>query len=100
MIDLLVEREIRQAVTVVRQKNVFTFKIFLDSLKTLSDIRRRPGIGEGDVPIVDITVKKLQVFAALGQDEIVGMCFVVVQEMSLTECAPKPDMNSLCPKCA
>jgi len=40
----------------------------------------RSGLGEGDVPVVDVTVEQLEVFAAVGERKVVGDTFVVVQK--------------------
>ena len=40
-----------------------------------------PRLGESDVPVVDVTVKQLEVFATVGERKVVGDTFVVVQKI-------------------
>src|SRR5262245_52741455 len=83
--NLIVKGHVSETVAVVREKHIFALQVLFDCFETLSDISRGTGIGESDVPIVDITVEKLKVLASLPQDKIVRKTFVVVQKVILNE---------------
>src|SRR5262249_30829874 len=85
MVDLIIKRQISEAVAVVGEKHVFALYVLFNRLETLSDIGCGAGIDESDVPIVDIAVEKLEILASLPQDKIVGKAFIVVQKIVFDE---------------
>jgi hypothetical protein len=65
------KRQIRQAVAIIRQKQLVIANIFFDRAQPLTDIRPHARVGKGDLPVVDVAARKLEVFATMGQDEVV-----------------------------
>src|SRR5262245_55844966 len=84
-VDLVIKRQVGETIAVVGKKHILALQVLFDRLKPLSDIGRGAGVGESDVPIVDIAVEKLKVLAAFPQDKIVGKTFIVVQKIILDE---------------
>src|SRR4051794_11039039 len=81
MLQLLRQREVGQTVTVVRQEFFFPVQIFLDCLQAHSDVGADSGIGEGDAPVVNVTVQQLQILGSAAQDEIIRSALVVIEEI-------------------
>src|SRR5438874_1982614 len=59
MVELLRQRKVSEAVTIVGQKFVFSVQIFFDSLQALTDIGVNPGVRESDSPVLDVAVEQL-----------------------------------------
>src|SRR5262249_49300824 len=83
VLDVVTEWEVRQPVTVVRQKHLFSVQVRLDSLEPLSDIRLDSRVDKRNVPVVDIAIHQLEFFTPVGQDKVVRHTFVVIQEIVL-----------------
>ena len=62
--------------------------MLLHCLQSLSDVRIDPGVHESDAPVLDVAVQQFQVLAALGQNEVIGGAFVVVEKVVLDDVRP------------
>ena len=56
-VDKLREVQIRQAVRIIRQKHLVVAEVFFDRQQPLADVTRRAGVGERDLPIVDVAAQ-------------------------------------------
>src|ERR1041385_8045979 len=85
MVNLFIERQVSKAVAIISEEHLFTIEVFLHCFKTLPNIRPCARIGKSDIPIIDITIEKLQILAALGQNKVIIDAFVVIEEVVLDE---------------
>src|SRR5262245_17436627 len=83
VLDVPVQRQVRQPVAVVRQEHRLSPEVGLDGLQPLPDVGGDAGVDERDVPVVDVAVEQAELLAALGEDEVVGDALVVVEEVVL-----------------
>src|SRR5580704_4653013 len=81
VIHLLCKRQVGQAIAVVGQEFFFSLQVSLHLLQALTDVGTDPRIREGDIPILNITVKQLDILGPGGQDEVVGGTLIVVQKI-------------------
>ena len=79
--DVLVERQVAQAVGVVGQEHLLALQILAHAQQALADVGMQAGVDEGDAPVVDVARQQLDLLAALGQHEVVRHALVVVEEV-------------------
>src|SRR5581483_2458312 len=63
-IDLLRQLQVRQAIAVIGEERLFAFEIFPNRQEPLADVGINARVSERDVPVLDVTVEKPQIFAA------------------------------------
>src|SRR2546426_2153312 len=85
MLQLRRERQVGEAVAVVREELLLTGEMWLDGLEALPDVRADPRVDEGDSPIADIALQELEPPPALAQHEVIRDAFVIVPEVALDE---------------
>src|SRR2546428_172900 len=85
MLKLRRERQVGEAVAVVREELLLTGEMWLDGLEALPDVRVDPRVDEGDSPIADIALQELEPPPALAQHEVIRDAFVIVPEVALDE---------------
>src|SRR2546426_4109571 len=85
MLKLRRERQVGEAVAVVREELLLTGEMWLDGLEALPDVRADPRVDEGDSPIADVALQELEPPPALAQHEVVRDAFVIVPEVALDE---------------
>ena len=83
LVDDVVEGSIGQHVAVIRQEDLVVVEVSPHSPQPLTDSGVDAGVDEGDAPLADVAAEQFDVFSALGQDEVVGVGLVVVQEVVL-----------------
>jgi hypothetical protein len=88
---VLIERQVCETVSVIREEDLFAGEIRLDGLQPLADVGPESRIDEGDVPVFDVAVEKAEILAAVGQHEVVGDALVVIQEISLDDIRLVPE---------
>src|SRR5579859_243406 len=81
MFDVTRKRQIRKAVTVIREKRFFPFQILLDRFEALPHVGRDAGVGEGDAPVMNIPIYQVDILSASGEDKIVGDIFIIFHEV-------------------
>src|SRR5580700_8764646 len=74
--------QVGETVGVISEEDFFLANVFLHGFQALADIRIDPGVGEGDIPIVNVAIREQNFFAAFGKNEIVGEALFVIQEKS------------------
>src|SRR4029453_17555094 len=83
VVQVLVEWNIGQAVAVVRQKLGIVAEIALDSFQPLANVRVHSGLGERDLPAIDVAAEQPDGPTPFGQLEVGGEALVVVEEVLL-----------------
>src|SRR5262249_22570078 len=78
VVDLLVEWQIGDAIAIVGEELIFAFKVLLHGFQPHTYIGANFSIGKRDSPIVNIAIDELQIFATVGQHEIIRSAFVVI----------------------
>src|SRR5690606_16379102 len=86
--DVLVERQIGQAVSVVGEELRLVLEITPYTSQPLTNVRMQPGVDERDAPFVEIRAFELDLLAALRQCKIVRHAFVVIEEVFADQIAP------------
>ena len=86
-VQVVRQPQIGQPVGIVRQELVLAMQVGLDTHQPLADGRLRPGVGEGDVPVVDVRAQQPDVTAAAAQHEVVRGPLLVVEEVLLDDLA-------------
>jgi len=94
VLQLLRKRKVGKAVAVVGQKFLFALQILLHHLQAHPDVGIDSGIGEGNAPIVDITVQQFKILGAARQDKVVRGAFVVVEEVVLDGIGAMPQAEN------
>src|SRR5882672_530748 len=64
--QLLRERQIGKAVTIVGQELLFSVEVLLDCLQPLADVGIDSRICKGNLPVLDVAVKQFQLFPTAG----------------------------------
>src|SRR4029453_2347948 len=65
------ERDIAQAVAVIREKHVVALQVGFYCFEPLADVGVSPRLHEGDRPVVDITAQKVDTLPTLRPDKII-----------------------------
>src|SRR5262249_37026751 len=86
--------EISKAISIIRQKYLLVRHIFLHRQQPLSYVRPDAGIGERDLPIMDIAVGKFQALAAFGENEVVRQTFIVIKKVLLDQVTAIPEAKN------
>src|SRR3989475_1836233 len=83
MLEFRRQRQVGQAVGVVREELTFAGEVRLDGAEALPDARVDPRIDERDTPIADVALQELEPPTALAQYEVVRNALVVIAEVGL-----------------
>src|SRR3989454_11636004 len=83
MLEFRRQRQVRQAVGVVREELTLTGEVRLDRAEALPNGRVDPRIDERDTPIADVALQELEPPTALAQDEVIRDALVVIAEVVL-----------------
>src|SRR5215469_5751714 len=78
VLDLLKQGEVSQSVTVIHKKFFFALQVLFNRFQSLPEIGIDSRVCEGDSPVADVAVEKLQLLPAPPQDKVVSRAFVVV----------------------
>ena len=81
--QLLRQREVGEAITIVSQKFLLSIQISLYCLQSLADIRIDPSVRERNAPVVSVAIKQLYLLASTGQDKIVRGALTIIEEILL-----------------
>src|SRR5438477_9690530 len=65
VLDHLRQAQVRKTVRVIGQKNLVVAQEFLHRAKALPDIRVEAGVGEGNIPVLDVVRQQLQLLTAV-----------------------------------
>src|ERR1700681_210681 len=80
-LDIPIQRQIRQPVGIVGQKDRFAFDVLAYSKQTLADVAVQPGINEGDTPLVQIVAVQVNLSSALAHREIVRHGLRIIEKV-------------------
>src|SRR5438093_4108383 len=83
MLEFRRQRQVRQAVGVVREELTLTGEVRLDRAEALPNGRVDPRIDERDTPIAHVALQELEPPTALAQDEVIRDALVVIAEVVL-----------------
>ena len=83
LLDELVEGSVGEEVAVIREKDLVVADVVPDGFQALADVSVDAGIGEGDLPVLDVGALELEAPAPVREGEVVRERLVVLQKVAL-----------------
>jgi hypothetical protein len=90
VLDVLVEVKVRKPVRVVCEKLGLTLKKPSHPQEALSKVGVKSCVHKTDTPVVQVAPEQFNLLAALGQNEVVGHAFTVVEEVLANQVSAVP----------
>src|SRR5437879_4215876 len=87
VLEILRQWEIGEPIAVVGEEGRVVSEIALDCPEPLADVRAQTGVGERDLPLVDVPTIEGDVLTPAGQLEVVRQALVVIEEVLLDQVA-------------
>ena len=82
VVDVAEQIEVRDAIGVVGEKHALAFQMVAHLPETLANAGVAARVRKGDLPVLNVAAKELDLLAALGEDEVVGDRLVVVLKVA------------------
>src|SRR6516162_7049459 len=87
VIKLLGQRQVTQAIAVVREELFFVSNDAFDCPQPLSNVRLQPSLHERLFPIVNVASHQIELLAAFGKNKVVGEALAVIEKIVLDDVA-------------